>query len=133
MPKKNVDRNMEIYNRYVVDNKKIHEIADEYGMSKQRVSKIIIEVRKKIESGEAVDGRKKKSIEQVIYPAIREFLENNNMAVYQFARSMGYAGYSKVTRFLYGDDYGNIKIIRSIMDTTGLKFEEAFATEDVNG
>ena len=115
-------RNHEIYQMYTQGfaggkQYSMSEIAEIYGLTKQRVSAIISSKSSK---------RKLETVADVVYPSIKEWIIEHNLSLNQFVRKMGFTRYAKAYRFLRGDDLGNIKIIKAVLEATGLTFEEAF-------
>ena len=132
------ERNREIYEMYVQGftggkQYSMSEIAEIYGLTKQRISAIIIAEKKKSDCSSKCSKRKLETVADVVYPAIKEWIIEHNLSLNQFVRKMGFTRYAKAYRFLRGDDLGNIKIIKAVLGTTGLTFEEAFKEENEDG
>ena len=83
------ERNKEIYQMYVQGftggkQYSMSEIAEIYGLTKQRISAIIISERKKLDCATKRQQSKRKSANEVIYPAIRDYLIEHELSLNQW-------------------------------------------------
>lgn len=97
------------------------EIAKKYGVSFQYLQNIL----------PAVNPRKK-SAYHCIYPAIANYLRENNLSCAGFAKSAG-VGAVTITETLKGAHSPSKKTIDAILRITGLTYEEAFREKDEAG
>lgn len=72
----------------------------------------------------------KKSIERIVYPAIRNWLTEHQMSKRKFSSQIG-VSVAHVTNILNGKVNPTIKIANKILSVTGLTYEEAFRREDM--
>lgn len=70
-------------------------------------------------------------IYSVKYPGIRKWLLEHKIKIKDFCKMCGECNstHSAMSRFLMGEQDGNIKIIKKILETTRMTFEEAFVEE----
>lgn len=105
------------------ENYSLTRIAEECGISKQRVSVILKEFNQELLFAE-------ERVEKVIYKNVRERLIQRKITLSKVCHEIGENPYSTglVTRFMYGQtDRLPIKTIKKILDYIDLTFEEAFA------
>lgn len=124
-----IERNQEIYRAVMNGEKTQTQIAKEYDISRERVSQIIKAIRDKDTKPLAVTRK-------VVYPAIRDWMNENRITQTQFNNMTGYGEYysakeTPLRRCLLGGDRVSIELIKKILEVTGLTFEEAFAREDI--
>ena len=69
-----------------------------------------------------------KTLANVVYPALADWLRKNDMSICALAQQMGYKdGNTKVVYdLLYGRFQPTIPTIRKLLTATGLTFEQAF-------
>lgn len=120
-----IERNIDIYRVYKNRNKSAIELANEYDVSRQRVYDIIDRMEKEIKTAEDVF----KSNGDIVYPAIRKFLNEKRMKISDLCYAMGVDGgpHSAVRTFLKGKSKGNIDLIRNILIITKMDFYDAFS------
>ncbi len=61
----------------------------------------------------------------IIYPAIKEWFENNNKTFEAMARGQGVSG-AGIKYFLRGQRCGTKRLIDVVLKVTGMTYEEAF-------
>jgi len=119
------DRNDEIY-RAIVDGKQsFGEVAKKWGLTRQSVWAIIQMKERKL-SGQTKQGE---LVDRIIYPGVQNWIVHNSMTIRYFCEfvcsdSVSTAG--AIRRFLNGETGGNIRIIKDILQATGMTFEQAF-------
>lgn len=126
MPAENIERNIEIYREMKTKKKSALEIAEENGMTKQRAYMIVRDM------DATIDGAKtgsRKTLNRIIYPKIRAWLQQRDMPVSRFAKMCGRSPYAALNAFLKGETKGDIYLIMDILNVTGMTFEQAFCKE----
>lgn len=130
----NLERNIEIYRNIKGKKRTGVQLADEYGITKQRVSDIVKRMDRAIDKIEKSYSEEYyyKSLNNVVYKNIAEWLNKQKMNMKTFSELCGYSARSgsMVGRFLRGESPGNIHVIKKILEVTGMDFETAFWTED---
>lgn len=126
------ERNIEIYKAVRSGEKSEYAVAKELGISRQRVNQIM-DTLDTIESAVPKQQRVKRkfnvSTARVVYPAIREWMDENKITLKQFDAMTGTPSNTQNTplrRFLQGETRIKIDLIKKILEVTGLTFEEAF-------
>lgn len=73
-------------------------------------------------------------IYKIKYKGIRNWLLDKKMKVKDFCRLCGVCDsmHSSMAKFLIGEQYGNIKTIKKILEVTKMTFEEAFFEDEAN-
>ena len=97
-------------------------IGDLCGISKQRVNTIL--KQKDMKNTEA-----KRKYRMFYWPALRKFLDENDMSVREFCILLGEQNQStsNLARFLYGyTDTITIQKLNRILEVTGMTYEEIF-------
>lgn len=101
------------------------KIADEFGISKQRVYQIIGKPDKRIICI-------KKS--QCIYPELRKWLIENNMSINALTRkiygSVEPNNRQTISRLLKGSNLPTKRTVDKVLKATGLTYEQAFYREE---
>lgn len=106
-------------------------------ISRQRVHQIIKKNKNLLKFEDTIFSKgEMRSTNKIIYKNIREWLQINAIGFTSFCKVCdngnikgGWEAYP-TGRFLAGKGNGNIKMIKTILSTTGLKFEEAFEEEN---
>lgn len=100
-------------------------IADSYGVSKQYIEQTL-------KGG--VCGRKvtEKSAKKCVYKGLAEYMERNNVSTLKLTKMLGYtsANYVTIGKKLAGLSQFDLKIIKKILEITGMTFEECFALKE---
>lgn len=103
------------------------EIGDTLGISRQYVHNTYINATKRLK-------KRNMLIEEIKYKNLRNYIYQNGYSVNDFYLLCGVVvtnRKSMIQKFLRGESNGNIKIIKKILEVTGMTFEEAFE-EDID-
>lgn len=118
------ERNIEIYRRWKAG-EPMQSIAGIYGISRQRIYKIISDV-----DNDTLSSKQMELIDCIIFPAIKEYLIKNKLPIAQFCDKVVNGSSEKAystRRFLMGDiDRVSVYIIKRILKEIGAPFEEVF-------
>lgn len=122
------ERNQEIFRLYEAG-KTYQEIADKFDITKQRVYYIVYRFLNPEDTEERME-----QVEKVIYPNIRRWLIDNRKSIKGLSELVNPNVDSPValSRLLTDKTVrGNIGTIQRILEVTGMTFEEAFSTKDM--
>lgn len=97
----------------------LQEIADKFGVTKQSICN-------SLPSGAV---RQYRSNKKSIYPALSIWMFSNGISAKSFAGLVG-VSYSTILKILDGVQTPGKDTIDEILKATGLKYEEAFSTEE---
>lgn len=116
------------YIKYIIEMREKHltyeEIGEELGISRQYAQYLNRVFGEKI-----IPKKQAELFNLIVYKGLKDWMIENDLTANQFAFLCGeYEDFrtSSLGRFLTGQTRGNIELIRKILETTGLKFEEAF-------
>lgn len=96
----------------------LQEIGDKFGITRERVRKILSEPARSARA----------STIKCVYPAISDYFKRNRIGTYQFASRTGIT-YATLYNTLTGRTNPNKRVIDKILSETGLTYEEAFRTD----
>ena len=96
----------------------LRELADEYGLTYQRIQQITSE-----------KPQPRKQHQHYIYPNIRAWLFENGCTVKELAELCGVST-ACLSQFLRGNTRSSKYLIDRLLDVTGMKYEEAFYKEE---
>ena len=101
------------------------EIAEKHGVSYQAVAQCC---------GRQGPYFKAYTEEEVVYPGLRKWLNENRVTRSEFIRRMGNIGsgtmVSRIGKHFRGENLPTKKTIDSFIEVTGMTYEQLFATED---
>lgn len=101
------------------------EIAEKYGVSRQCVAQSC--------GRRDVNHFKPYTKEEVVYPNLRKWLNDNKVSRYEFIRRMGRNPHSETSSLISaefrGKKYPHKKTIDKFIEVTGLTYEQLFAEE----
>jgi plasmid maintenance system antidote protein VapI len=98
----------------------VEEIAQRFGVSKQRISQILPRFDRSFQ--------KTRNSDRCIYPVIKKYLLDNRLTYRRFAIICGLHPNS-LYRNLVGDCDFSKRTIDKILAVTGMTYEQAFSTE----
>lgn len=104
-----------------MDGYTLQEIGNKYGITRERVRKIL-DV-----------GKRKDIFQKIVYPGLKQYLVERKMSVRKFSLLIG-TQYQTAINILCGKTKPRIDTINKILQSTGLTYEEAFSLggEDTN-
>ena len=111
------------FSKMRVDGFTYQEIAEKFGVSKQYINKMLKNV---------ISERKLKYINTIVYPNIANWLKRNECSISEFARKTGMKR-STLNDKLHGRRKFNSNELKSILDVTGMKFEECIKMKESEG
>lgn len=125
MAKSNTDVNLRMKIVDLRENKGLtyEAIANELGISRQRVHYAYKSIQKIQKNGY-------KSFEKVCYPKLKEFLMKNGIPLASFCKECDHERSKYLQSILTGRYKNVVKSIRSIMNFTGMSFDELFELEE---
>lgn len=104
-----------------IDGYTYDEIGARLGMSKQNVHKLM----------QSYFLKPDKQVKKIIYPTIKDWVRSNGTNIRELAEKAGIS-YQHLIFVLYGEREPGLKVIKRILDVTGLTYEEAFRVDDNN-
>ena len=112
----------EIYRQERANGLTYQEIADKYGVSKQRIGQVCAEYNPFY--------FRPWSETSCVYPNVRNWLNKNKITKAELIRRLGltlhYTHYTRVGYYLRGEHYPSKKMIDALLDMTGLTYEKFF-------
>lgn len=118
------ERNTEIYQRWK-SGEPMQSIADAYGITRQRIYKIIEDV-----DNDTLSPKQMELIEDIVFPEIKEYLIKNKLPIAQFCDKVVSGSSEKAystRRFLMGYiDRVPVYVIKRILKEINATFEEVF-------
>lgn len=111
-----IDQKVEAY-RMRLDGHTLEEVADHFGVTKQRIQQIIPPVKNSC--------HRKRAYKACVYPAISRWLYENRYSYTSFAKLIG-VSFASVRRWFSDGGKMEKSSIDKILEVTGLTYEEAF-------
>ena len=93
------------------------KIGDVFGISRQAVYRIV-------NAGKSF----RKVNEKIIYPGLRQWMNDNNMSYEKLNRLLPNFKYSSTRSYLQGKTQPPKKFVDSVLNLTNMTYEEAFGT-----
>lgn len=107
-----------IGSQFNISRQAVYAIAKRYGVSSNKDSVI-----------QPISEQSKKGVNSIVFPTLKKYLQENEISVKMFCEMIGVDSNtsSNMCRFLYGKTRKiSIDIIKSIIEITGMDFQEIF-------